>query len=190
MCALCSVLRRPLWWGCCRWEGYSVPQLKDRLKQLKCTADDRPTGQRRSQTLFLGPRGHEGLMEYLCQSVRQSARKIWITYIKAYMHYESSEDSSNQPHHSPVPPSAVHQSPVPPSIAQYRPVHPSNAQQSPGQISRTYLAPFGLVSDFNFLKSLKEKFLLEHTCCLFGQLEKKFTRNVGPPQFMSAGKLF
>ena len=30
-------------------------------------------------------------------SVRPYARKIWITYIKAYMPYESSESSSNQP---------------------------------------------------------------------------------------------
>ena len=28
---------------------------------------------------------------------RSSALKIWITYIQAYMPYESSDDSSNQP---------------------------------------------------------------------------------------------
>ena len=42
---------------------------------------------------FLGPRGPHGIP----LSVSPSARKIWITYIQAYMPHESSEDSSNQP---------------------------------------------------------------------------------------------
>ena len=39
-------------------------------------------------------------MECLCLSVRplvSPRRKVWITYIQAYMPHESSEDSSNQP---------------------------------------------------------------------------------------------
>ena len=39
-------------------------------------------------------------MECLCLSVRplvSPQRKVWITYIQAYMPHESSEDSSNQP---------------------------------------------------------------------------------------------
>ena len=39
-------------------------------------------------------------MECLCPSVHplvSPRRKVWITYIQAYMPHESSEDSSNQP---------------------------------------------------------------------------------------------
>ena len=42
---------------------------------------------------FLGPRGPRGIPVF----ISPSARKIWITYIQAYMPHESSEDSSNQP---------------------------------------------------------------------------------------------
>ena len=40
-------------------------------------------------------------MECLCPSVHplvSPRRKVWITYIQAYMPHESSEDSSNQPY--------------------------------------------------------------------------------------------
>ena len=46
---------------------------------------------------FLGPRGPL-VLPSVGPSVRPSARKIWITYIQAYMPYESWKDSSNQPY--------------------------------------------------------------------------------------------
>ena len=50
--------------------------------------------------LFLGPRGPLvlPLVGPVRPSVRPSALKIWITYIQAYMPYESCKDSSNQPY--------------------------------------------------------------------------------------------
>ena len=66
-------------------------------------------------------------MEYLCPLVRLSARKIWIAYLQAYMPHVSGEDSSNQPHHSPVPPTKAQYCPVPPRTAQYSPVKPITA---------------------------------------------------------------
>ena len=48
---------------------------------------------------FLGPRGPLVLPSMgPVPSVRPSALKIWITYIQAYMPYESCKDSSNQPY--------------------------------------------------------------------------------------------
>ena len=49
--------------------------------------------------LFLGPRGPL-VLPSVGPSVPSvpSARKIWITYIQAYMPYESWKDSSNQPY--------------------------------------------------------------------------------------------
>ena len=48
---------------------------------------------------FLGPRGPLVLpLVGPVRPVRPSALKIWITYIQAYMPYESCKDSSNQPY--------------------------------------------------------------------------------------------
>ena len=50
----------------------------------------------RARKIFLGPRGPLVLLSV--GSSRSSARKIWITYIQAYMPHESWKDSSNQPY--------------------------------------------------------------------------------------------
>ena len=47
---------------------------------------------------FLGPRGPLVLPLIGPVPSRPSALKIWITYIQAYMPYESCKDSSNQPY--------------------------------------------------------------------------------------------
>ena len=46
--------------------------------------------------VLLGLQGHV-VLPLVDLPVCPFARKIWITYTQAYMPYESSEDSSNQP---------------------------------------------------------------------------------------------
>ena len=101
----------------------------------------------RGTNAFLGPRGPLVLPLIGPVPSRPSALKIWITYIQAYMPYESCKDSSNQPY-GPMASLGCPLDPLGPPGTPWQP--PNRPPQTNKQVSWPYLKITSTASQITF----------------------------------------